>query len=72
MKHFEKANNDDPTEIIKATQRAILHSMKKVIQDLKDELKSPGLTWEQLDYFLNSFEQRKPIILQTIMGKKDE
>jgi hypothetical protein len=65
---YEMANLNHPEEIIMATQRSIINSMREVIEDLKKhELgKQPGLTWEQIDYFLVSFGDRKPkIIVQT-------
>ena len=66
MKHFEVANADDPEELIKAAQRAVISSMKRVLADFKNDvnMKAPGLTWEQLEYFLDEFAKKEPEIIK--------
>ena len=64
MKHFEVAENDDPVGLIKASQKALISTMRKLIFEIKEEnTKQPGLTWEQLDFFLNEFEKKEPKII---------
>lgn len=66
MKKFEMAHSDDSEEIILATQRSLLTSMQDVITGLEKDLKVPGLTWEQIHYFLEGFKNKRPeIITQT-------
>lgn len=63
VKNFEMAHADDPAEIIKATQKAIISSMKEVLAGFKNDIGGPGLTWEQLDYFLNQYAKKDPKII---------
>lgn len=69
MKNFEMANSDDPEGMIMATQRSIIAAMRQVIEGLKEDLSKdgkkcpPGLTWEQIDYLLEGFKNKKPEII---------
>lgn len=63
MKNFEIANMNKPEEIIQATQRALIQSMQNVIQDLKKDLNQPGLTWEQIEYFLDGYSKKIPQVI---------
>lgn len=67
MKNFEMANSDNPEEIILATQRSLVDSMREVLKDLKADKsklgKQPGLTWEQIDYFLLSYRDKTPRVI---------
>lgn len=65
--NFEMANGDDPEEIILATQRSLIRAIKEILVDLRKETDMPGLTWEQLDYFLTKFGDKKP----TVITQKD-
>lgn len=64
---FEMANSDDPAEIVAAAQRSLVDSMRDVIKSLKADQeklgKQPGLTWEQIDYFLLSYRDKTPKII---------
>lgn len=63
---FEMATADKPEEIILATQRSLVNSMRDVLKELKTDSplgKQPGLTWEQIDYFLVSFRDKTPKII---------
>lgn len=62
--NFEMAHADKPEEIIQATQKSLISAMRTAIQDLKTtvEIKQPGLTWEQIEYFLDRFEKKAPKI----------
>lgn len=60
---FEMANSDSPEEIIRATQRSIMLSMKDVVAGIKKECGGPGLTWAQIDYLLKGFEDKAPTII---------
>lgn len=65
MKNFEMANSDDPKEIIMASQRSIIRAMKDVVNGLREETMKglPGMTWEQIEYLLDSFEKKEPEII---------
>jgi hypothetical protein len=58
---FEIAHTNNPEEMIISTQRSLIKSMRGVIHGLKSsfENKTPGMTWEQIDYFLDKFEEKK-------------
>lgn len=64
--NFEMANSDNPEEIILATQRSLLDSMLKVLGEIKgiaNPTIQPGLTWDQIEYFLKSFREKAPTII---------
>lgn len=63
MKNFESANSDDPEGIIEASKVAFIKAMRDVITGLKGETKAPGLTWEQLEFILDGFENKKAIVI---------
>lgn len=63
MKNFEMAHSNNPEEIILATQKSLIKSMREVLSDVKKDVKNPGLTWEQLDYFLEGFLKKVPEII---------
>lgn len=64
MKNFEMAHSDNPDELIKATQRAMIASMKDVLIHMRQDLGAPGLTWEQLDFFLEEFKKKEPVVIK--------
>ena len=64
MKNFEMAFADNPREVIKATQRAFIASMRDVVAHIKKEVGGPGMTWSQIEYFLASFEKKEPKIFE--------
>lgn len=57
------AHTNDPKEIVKATQEALIQMMQSIIREWKAE-GGPGLTWDQLDFFLEEFKKKKPTILE--------
>ena len=61
---FGMANDDSKESIVKATQEAFIKTMRKIIGDMKNDFKAPGLTWEQIDYFLAEMEKKKPTIIE--------
>lgn len=61
--NFEMANVDDPREIILATHRSLISSMRDVVDHLKLELNTQGLTWEQIDFMIKGFEEKEPKIV---------
>lgn len=61
--NFEVATSDDVNSIVTATQRALIDSIIGVIHDIKSDTKQPGLTWDQLDYLLNGFKNKKVNII---------
>lgn len=63
MKGFEMANADNPEGLIKATQKALLKAMTDVFSDVKKESQMPGMTWEQIEYFLDKFEKKEVEII---------
>lgn len=63
MQHFEIANGSDPAEIAKAVQRALIASMKNVLQGFKQDIGGPGLTWTQIDFFLDEFAKKEPTVI---------
>jgi phosphoribosylaminoimidazole (AIR) synthetase len=58
-KHFEMIEGDSPHAVAQVTQKALITSMRKMIQDMQKDIEAPGLTWEQLDYFLNEWGNKK-------------
>jgi hypothetical protein len=68
-KSFEMAHSDDPEEIALAVQRALIASMRDVLSDVRKTMSQPGLTWEQLDYFLMEYGKKKPIIIVATTGE---
>lgn len=63
MTSFEMANGDKPEEIVLATQRALCSSMRKIMAEMRKDVGGPGLTWEQIEYFIQEFEKRQPRII---------
>ena len=63
MKNFETANMNKPEEIIQATQKALIQSMQNVVKDLQKELNQPGLTWNQLEFFLEGYLKKIPQVI---------
>lgn len=62
--NFQMANADNPEELIVAAQKALVASMRDVFSKMKKDIHPvPGLTWDQLEYFLNEFEKKKPTIV---------
>jgi hypothetical protein len=51
---FESADSDKPEEIIKATQKALIQAMRNIMVDMKKDVGGPGMTWEQIDFFLET------------------
>lgn len=64
MKNFEMANADDPDEIIKATQAAVMTALIGLIAGLKKDMGGQGPTWESLEYLLEEFAKKKPTIIK--------
>lgn len=64
--NFEMAQIDKPEQIVLATQRSLVDAMRLAVNDLKADKeklgKQPGLTWEQIEYFLMSFREKTPHI----------
>jgi hypothetical protein len=65
---FEMANGNDPEEIILATQRSLIEGLRNILKDVQKDVKTPGLTWQQLDELLVMFGNKKP----TIIVQKDQ
>ncbi len=61
---FEMADASKPEEIIKATQASVIKAIQEVITGLKEEVKAPGLTWEQIEYILQGFADKQPTIIK--------
>jgi len=66
-KNFEMANANDPAGIIAATQRSLIEGMRGVLNDMRKSdgplSKVPGLTWDQIDYFLVEFGKKTPTVI---------
>lgn len=64
--HWEIADEGSPEDIARAVQASLLTAMIGVIDDLKKNttIKSPGLTWEQIDYFLKSWRDKSAKIVR--------
>ena len=61
---FEMAQADKPEEIVKATQKALLRSMRNVISELRSMRPGlPGLLWEEIEFFIDQFENKTPKIV---------
>lgn len=63
MKNFEMASSDKAEEVVMATQRSLINCMLEVLQGLKTDTKMNGMTWEQLEFFLQRFKEKKPTII---------
>lgn len=60
---FEVADSDNPTDLIKASQRAVCAAMKKVVSGLRSDVGGPGLTWEQIEYLIDGFAKKEPHVI---------
>lgn len=60
---FEMANADDPESVIHATQRSLVRGLRELFKGLQEDIKQPGLTWDQLDATLEAFGKKKPTII---------
>jgi hypothetical protein len=63
MSDFEMANGNDPEDIISAANKALVKAMRNAIVGMKEDINQPGLTWEQLDYVLDTFEKKKATVI---------
>lgn len=66
---FESADEDDPHALILATQRAVVAGLKQALSYLKasmdkNAMKQNGLTWTQIDYFLDEFNKSTPTVIR--------
>ena len=50
---------DSPHAVAQVTQKSLIGAMRRMVEDLKKDIDAPGLTWEQLDYFLNEWGNKK-------------
>lgn len=62
--NFEMAKGNSSEDIVRATQKALIISMKQFVKELQEEIKQPGLTWDQVNYLLESFEKKQPVIFE--------
>lgn len=60
---YEMAQADNPEEIVKAAQFAIIEAMRDVFKQMKRDIKNPGLTWDQIDDCLLMFKEKKPTVI---------
>ncbi len=65
MKSFESANADEPMEVILATQRAMIASLRSMFRKMKNDMPCDGLTWTQLDFLLDEVSKTKPTVIET-------
>jgi len=66
MKNFEMADSTSVESIVEATQKAILGEMLNIINSFKkssDFSKSPGLTWEQIEFLIEELKKKKAMII---------
>lgn len=63
MINYEMASADSPEELIYATQRSIFVAIQDSLAQLKGELGVPGLTWEQIEFFIECCKEKKPTII---------
>ncbi len=61
--NYEMAISDNPNSIVLATQRSFVKMMKGIIADVKKDSKAPGMTWEQLEYFLDRVAEKTPTVV---------
>ncbi len=63
-RNFEVADTDNIVELCNATKRALIISMQKVLKEIQQNTNgSFGLTWDQLDFFLEKFKEKQPTIV---------
>lgn len=58
------ASEDNPEQIILATQRALCDAMLGVIDDLRVSHKAPGLTWDQIEFMIKGYRDKMPEIVR--------
>lgn len=65
LPHYEMVSKDDPEGIVLGTQKSLIHVMRQVIADFKKNPPEgrPGLTWDEIDYFLEEWGKKKPEIV---------
>jgi hypothetical protein len=64
MKHFEMAHEDNPEEMIEASKNAVITAMQNLLKDMRKDVKQPGLTWDQIDFFFEEFKKKKAEIVR--------
>lgn len=60
---YEMANANDPEQIIQATQSSVMKCLEIAFQDIQNDIKGPGLTWEQIFMVIDIFKKKKPEII---------
>jgi hypothetical protein len=61
---FEMAYSNDPHGIAKAVQAGVLGSMQDVLRGMATDNKLPGLTWDQLNWFIEEFKKKDPVVIE--------
>lgn len=62
---FEMVDSGDPEELVLAVQKALFEALQDSLNRLKNEMDGrPGLTWEQLEFIIDTFKARNPVIIR--------
>lgn len=59
MHSFRMAHADKPDEIIEATKQAVIDELIRLVSDLRNDIKQPGLTWDQINSILEQFRKAR-------------
>lgn len=62
---LEVVTPENVEDIVFATQKALTITMLKILKDLKADIgkNQPGLTWTQIEFFINQAGQKKPRVV---------
>jgi hypothetical protein len=61
--NFHMANAENLEEIITAVQYSLIDAMIKSVKGAKDDGLQVGMTWEQIEFFLKKFRDKKPTVI---------
>lgn len=63
-RHWAMADAGNPEQLILATQAAFVEMLKGILEDTAANMPGiPGLTWDQIYYFLDQCAEKKPEII---------
>jgi hypothetical protein len=63
MKNFQMADADNLEDVIEASKNSVLDAIACVISDCRKHVKQSGLTWDQIDFLLAGFREKKAVVI---------
>ena len=69
---WEMAEAGDTEGLVLATQRSFSRMIRDIVADLRSKTKSPGMTWEQIDFLLSEAAEKKPKIVHQSVDMETE